>query len=158
MKYFKNVKTLEELKKEYKKQVKNLHPDNGGDAEEFKKMQADYKQAFELVKNKHQNSQGEYYEKETTETAEEFMEILEHLNEMQGVVVEVCGSWLWMTGNTKAYKKELKALGCGWSRKKQAWYYHKGSYRKQTKVEWTLEEIREKFENSKTLNKNLIPA
>lgn len=36
MKYFTNCKTLEELRKEYKKLVKKNHPDMGGSEEEMK--------------------------------------------------------------------------------------------------------------------------
>ena len=36
MKYFKNIKTLEELRKEYKRLVKENHPDNGGSVESIK--------------------------------------------------------------------------------------------------------------------------
>ena len=34
--YFNNVRTLEELRKEYKRLAKIYHPDCGGDAEIFK--------------------------------------------------------------------------------------------------------------------------
>lgn len=36
MKYFNNPKTLEELKKQYKKLVMENHPDKGGDLEKMK--------------------------------------------------------------------------------------------------------------------------
>ena len=41
MKYFTNVRTLEELRKEYKRLVKQYHPDNGGDTETIKEINAE---------------------------------------------------------------------------------------------------------------------
>lgn len=37
-KYFKNVKSFEELKKQYKELLKKHHPDNGGDVEAMKEI------------------------------------------------------------------------------------------------------------------------
>lgn len=42
MKYFKNITTPEELKKQFRTLATKLHPDRGGNAEEFKKMMAEY--------------------------------------------------------------------------------------------------------------------
>ena len=46
MKYFTNIKTLEELRKEYKRLVKENHPDNGGSVEEIKIINVEYEQAM----------------------------------------------------------------------------------------------------------------
>ena len=40
MKYFANIKTLEELKKEYKRLALENHPDRGGDVEVMKARNA----------------------------------------------------------------------------------------------------------------------
>ena len=72
---------------------------------------------------------GETYEKETTETAREFMDLINKLLKM-GIDVELCGSWIWCSGNTKAVKEDLKSLGFKWSHNKAAWYYHRDPYRK----------------------------
>lgn len=42
MKYFKNITTPEELKKQFRTLATKLHPDRGGNAEDFKNMMAEY--------------------------------------------------------------------------------------------------------------------
>lgn len=46
MKYFKNCKTLKELKDTYKKLLKENHPDNGGDLEVMKEINVQFDSAF----------------------------------------------------------------------------------------------------------------
>lgn len=45
MKYFKNISTPEELKKQFRRYCITMHPDKGGDAAEFAHMFAEYRQA-----------------------------------------------------------------------------------------------------------------
>ena len=145
MKYFHNCKTAEELKKAYRTWAKKLHPDLGGNAEEFKVMQNEYEKLWERLKNIHTNSQGETYTKETTETPQEFINIINTLVKLNGVHVEICGNWIWCSGNTQPYKDTLKSLKFRWAHKKKAWYYHTEPYRKRSHRELTLDEIREMF-------------
>ena len=105
-------------------------------------MQADFEQAWNRLKDVHVNAEGEQYTKETTETAQEYMDLIEKLLTLDGVEVELCGSWIWLTGNTRLYKDQIKALGFRWSQKKGAWYFHREPYRKHSKKELTLDEIR----------------
>ena len=42
MKYFNNITTAEELKKQFRNYCVTMHPDKGGDPEEFKAMVAEY--------------------------------------------------------------------------------------------------------------------
>ena len=46
MKYFKNITTAEELKKQFRAYCVSMHPDKGGDPEEFKQMMAEYQAAM----------------------------------------------------------------------------------------------------------------
>lgn len=42
---------------------------------------------------------------------------------MAGVIIEVCGYWVWLTGNTFAHHAKIKALGFKFSGAKKAWYW-----------------------------------
>lgn len=152
MRYFEGIKTIEDLKQKYKEFVKKLHPDlnKGKDTtKEFVEMKRQYEEKFNQVKNTFINSQGEYYEKENNEAPEEYAEIIEKLIVIEGLTIEIIGSWIWITGNTKDNKDYLKELGFKYSSNKKAWYFHTGAYRKRSKKKHTLSEIREMFDNTK---------
>lgn len=122
MKYFANCATLDELKKEYRRLSMIHHPDMGGNEETMKAINNEYSQMFELLKTA-QNASADDYHK-TTEAPEEFIEIINHLVKMSGLIVELCGSWLWISGETMKNKEALKAAGCRWSSNKKMWYWH----------------------------------
>ena len=119
--YFKNVNSLEELKREYRRLVMIHHPDHGGDTATMQAINAENDALFEALKAKHNAEHDAAHQ--TTETPEEFREIIYALLRMDGVEVELCGSWLWIGGNTRAHKDELKAAGCRWSSNKKLWYW-----------------------------------
>lgn len=146
MKYFENVQTLDDLKRAYRLLAMKHHPDVGGDLATMTAINNEHDELFELLK-KQQNAKaqdGKTYA--TTETPEEFREIIETLLRMDGLEVELCGSWLWIGGETKKHKEALKAAGCRWSRKKGLWYWHHaedGSRRHRGSK--SMEEIRETY-------------
>ena len=139
-----NCKTLEDLKAEYRRLIKLHHPDMGGSTETMQAINDVHDRVFEILKKKHNASADEYHQ--TTETAEEFRTIINALMKLDGVICELCGNWLWMSGNTKAHKEELKALGCRWSQNKNSWYWrHPESGRKHYKGHKSMTDIRMKY-------------
>lgn len=142
--FFENVNTLDELKKEYRRLVMINHPDHGGDTATMQEINAEYAARFEALKAKHNAEHDESHQ--TTETPEEFREIIEALLRMDGVEVELCGSWLWIGGNTRAHKEELKAAGCRWSSSKKLWYWrHAEDAHHWHRGRSTIGEIRTKY-------------
>lgn len=155
MNFFKNIETLEELKREYKKLALKLHPDLNKDKDttkDFQEMQCEYEKVFEMVKNIRRNEKGEKYTKETSETMEEFKDVIDKIIHFKNVNIEIIGTWIWLTGDTKTYKDIIKELGFRWSKNKIAWYYHKDEFRKRSNKVLSLDDIREKFGSEKVQN------
>lgn len=156
MKWFNNPQSLEELKKQYKKLACKHHPDvSGGSESDMKSINAEYDLLFATLKNVHQAADGTTYTAKTgtTETPEEFRGIIDALIKLEGIKIEICGSWLWITGNTYPHRKVLKELHFRFSKSKTAWYYHTADYRKTNKKQYTLDEIRDLY-GSETITDN----
>lgn len=65
-KYFKKVKSYENLKEQYKTLLKKNHPDNGGEVSKMQEINAEYDALFKIWKDRHESETGET----VTETAE----------------------------------------------------------------------------------------
>lgn len=147
MKWFKNPQTIEELKKQYKSLALKHHPDIGGSDAEMKEINAEYDVLFNRLKNVHQTAEGTTYtsQEETNETPDEFKDIINRLVKFEGIHIEICGSWIWITGRTIDHREKLNQMKFRWSKSKMAWYYHHDDYRKTTKRTYTLDEIRDLY-------------
>ena len=120
--YFNHCHTLDELKKEYRRLTMLHHPDRGGDTATMQAINTEHDRRFEELKHKHNAENDEQHQ--TTGTPEEFRNIIFAMLKLDGLEVELCGSWLWIGGNTRAHKETLKAIGCCWSNNKKLWYWH----------------------------------
>lgn len=159
MTYFKNISTLEELRKTYKDLLKKYHPDNGGSEEATKAINVEYEKLFKILKDKH-----EYHSTAGTDTNtsynntkydfeedEKLREILQKVILFDGITIEICGSWIWLSGNTYQYRKDLKGIGFKWASQKKQWYWHSDSYIKKSRKTLSMDEIRKRY-GSKEVN------
>lgn len=160
---FRHIHTTEELKKAFHKAVKEAHPDHGGTAEQFKAVKKAYDEAAERIAREEANAGKHKHADGTAKTAEEILEeqqefavVLEKVLNLDGLQIEVCGSWLWITGNTYEWKSQLKEAGMKFANKKKAWYWHAGEWVRRYKKHFTLEEIRD-MHGSNVLQGNAVP-
>jgi len=147
-KLFQECKTLEDLKKLYFKLLKQYHPDISGSdtTETCKEINNLYEEFFEKVKNIRTNKDGEQYTKETTETPEQYRDFITKILHLYGIKIEICGAWIWISGDTKPYKALFSELACKWSANKSMWYYTTDTYKNKFKrTPWTIETIRASF-------------
>lgn len=68
---------------------------------------------------------------------------LEAIRELN-LTIEICGSWVWVSGSNTSQATALKAANFKWSSKKRAWYLCPGnSKRRFYHQSWSMEKIRE---------------
>ena len=127
MKYFSSINDLSALKAAYKRLALENHPDRGGDTATMQEINAEYDEMFDRLRDVHEaadvSNSGGTQTRATSETAADFRNIIDALLRMGGIEIELCGRWLWISGNTYAHRAELKAAGCKWASKKQMWYW-----------------------------------
>lgn len=151
LKWFKDCKSIESVKKTYRKLCKEYHPDlHGGKFEdEMKQINAEYETAFNCFKNVHETAEDstKTYTSSTdsTETAAEFMEIINALIHCEGVEIDLVGRWIWLTGNTYQYKDTIKELGFRYASKKKAWYWHTAEDVCKSRKGLSLDQIKDKY-------------
>lgn len=144
MKYFENITTLDELRKEYRRLCRMHHPDHGGNTATMQAINAEHDELFIRLRDQHNATSDEYHQ--STETPEEFRAIIEALLRLDGLKIELCGSWLWIGGNTMQNKDALKAAGCRWSSSKKLWYWrHQEDGAKWSRGKKAMSQIRFKY-------------
>lgn len=147
MKWFENVTTIEELRKQYRALLKKYHPDNpDGNAETCKEINTEYDIIFADLQRS-MNESGESPSEQESAANEAFKSIMEQIAHINADV-EIIGEWVWVHGGYE-YRELLKSIGFRFAPKKKAWTWHDGAYRKYHKCEVSLDEIRSKY-GSKT--------
>lgn len=141
-KFFENVKTLEELRKEYHSLAMKFHPDReGGDTKTMQAINAQYEKLTKKLINAHEDYSDDRKDWEM-HVSEELMIKIGKIIHLQGVNIELIGSWLWLSGNTYAVREILKAEGFKFSPPKCAWYFHSGEYIKRNNTLHSMDELR----------------
>jgi len=108
----------------FKKLSFERHPDQGGSNEQMILLLESRKCLLDMLREN-----PEYVEKTSGSEyniSELFSEILDKLNPFDGLEIEACGTWLWVSGNTKPISKQLGKDGVGlrWHGKKKLWYWN----------------------------------
>lgn len=82
--------------------------------------------------------------------------VLFNVLKIDNITVEICGNWIWLSGETKINKDLIKSLGFKWSKNKKQWYYRPIEHKCRKKTDKVLEmdEIRKLYGSSVLNNKN----
>ena len=144
MTYFNNIHSLEELRKEYKRLVKLNHPDNGGNEETIKAINAEYDKMFDRLKDadtstNNNSKTANRYNKDIDAAIREAINRIIHL---EGIQIDLVGTWVWVFGNSYPVKDQLKAAGFRYSGNRKAWYWHSNEEKKKGASKRSMDELK----------------
>lgn len=149
---FEGIQTLTELKAQYRKLAFMFHPDHGGDLEKMKDLNNQYDELFNILKNNYNKQAKEQGTHETNEMPEQYREIILAVMDLEGIEIELVGSWIWVSGNTREHKAVLKENGFLWASKKLMWYWRPEQYKSFSRKSKSMSEIRNKYGSEKIVN------
>ena len=99
----------------------------------------------DIPTNDNQNANGE-----TTENYSEAVnEGLNKIINLEGLDIEICGAWVWVSGETKRHKEALKEAGFKYASKKKKWYFRPEDWTSRSRGSLSMDEIRGKYGSSK---------
>ena len=160
MKWFKNIKTMQELRVKYRELCKQYHPDvnHNTDGSEMKEINAEYDELIKFMPaEKTPESKADNPQESNTENAPDiYRVIIEKIISIPDIQIEIIGTWLWVSGKTYEYRDIFKSFGMRYSKTKKAWYYsgdtgyHRGYHK-------SLDEIRDKY-GSESFNRKSTKA
>jgi curved DNA-binding protein CbpA len=148
--FFAGIKTFKELKDSYRKLAQMLHPDKEtGNASKFIQMKKEYDKLFGKLKDGKFDTDFEF--KAHTNVQYDFKDIIDKLIFVDGIDIEICGSWIWVWNvkwDEKEKHEQLKAIGLTFAKGKKAWVF-KGTTSKYWKKGMTMNQIRNEFGSEK---------
>jgi len=132
--------TQKDIKKAYKEACLKFHPDRNPAG--LHMMQA-INAAYETL-----NKLGDTVSPEegfnSSNYGEELNTALNQLIVLDGLTIEICGNWIWISGDTRPHKEQLgkNGIGCFWSKNKRMWYFRPSDYKSFGRGSWDIDTIR----------------
>lgn len=141
--YFHNCNTVEDVKRKYRELALAYHPDRGGDTETMREINAEYHKVLESLsgqqsKDKKGGIHTYHYNKDVEQAIIDKLDELFQLD-LSECTVALIGLWIWVFGETKPLKEQLKACGFKFQGHRQAWSWkpYKGKSRRNPRsLQW----------------------
>lgn len=133
--------TLDQVKTAYRKACAKYHPDrNPAGLEMMKAVNA----AMDMLKGLDWSQDVTVEDSDNNNYGESLNNALNAVVGLEGIEIEICGSWVWLSGNTYPYKDAIKSAGFKWASAKKRWYFRPAEWAS-TKARGTMsmDQIRE---------------
>lgn len=140
----------EAIKTAYRKACIKYHPDrNPAGLEMMKAVNVAYRFLLDVVYN---GSERPIDEQVNSDFGDMLNDAINAVIGLAGINIEVCGAWVWLTGDTRQHKDAIKAAGYWWACKKSAWYFRPPDHKSRNKGDWDLEKIRDTYGSTSVNN------
>jgi curved DNA-binding protein CbpA len=129
--YFSECGNAEAIKTLYRELAKQYHPDlhrgHEDDGPEWTRIMQDintqYAYAVNAANRREKPNKTEQEYASMADVAECIRKAIEAIITLDKLDIEICGLWVWVGGDTKPVKDDLKAAGYKWAPKKEKWYF-----------------------------------
>jgi len=157
MQYFTSNMTADAVKARYRDLAKTYHPDlNPATKDECTRIMADINSEYEIaVKLAYRAESGDKYSVSVENAIVDLAPIISEIVVLEGIEIEVCGSWIWVGGDTKPVRHVLMDLGFKFSGPKVKWYYASGIKGKR-RGHYNMDQIRAKYGSEKVQNQSRV--
>lgn len=141
------IATQDNIKAAYKKAVQKYHPDrNPAGLEMTKLINVAYKHLVEVQYDGSINPMDG--EEGNTNYGDMLNDAINAVINLDGVIIEVCSAWVWLSGNTKEHKDAIKSAGYFWASQKKQWYFRPADYKSRNRGSWNMDKIRDVYGSS----------
>jgi len=121
--FFVNCHSVDELKKEFRRLAFIHHPDKGGSNEAMQALNTEFTSRLSYITTSASQDDVNYDAETETTIGEMYRDVIEKIIHLPNIKVEICGSWIWVSGETKPVHNALKNAGLWWASKKEKWYW-----------------------------------
>ncbi len=131
------------IKEAYRKAAKKFHPDINPAGEQMMKLinEAKHSLLSEILPIEWDSEKSTFQD-----YGHEINEALNKIIDIQGIAIEVCGAWVWVSGNTKEHWPKFKEAGFFYAPvKKQVYFRPKGFKSRSRGKTLSMDEIRNKY-------------
>lgn len=151
-KYFREIRTFDELRKAYLKLSKQFHPDLNPAEEEqkfraiFQELNNEYEKLSKILKSEDSMKEkfGEKMEGYENAVDEMLMKIVEILMKYD-CTIEVVGIYIWVSNTKREDKSIYNELGLKWHGNRKMWYFTPLPVKSTYAKNMSFDEIRSKY-------------
>jgi len=146
--YFTNVRTVGEAKNLYRQLAKQYHPDlNGYECTPIMQaINAEYHKVLESFDGStsigSDNKEHTYHYNADIE--QELMDKISELLslKLEGCEIELIGTWIWVSGDTRPNKTALKKAKLSWHSRRKRWYWRRAGYKRRYNAKASFSDLR----------------
>lgn len=128
----------EMVRKAWVAAAKKYHPDvNSAGLEMMKVINAAYERLKGFV-----GTLGSIHKAESGRSYPDFLNDALNVIIATPLEIEICGAWVWVGGDTRAYRDVLKGAGYRWAPNKKRWYFRPAEWKSRSRGKYTMDDIR----------------